>query len=132
MFFFKVILERISVRKSDLQMLNEAASRVLEDDTNSDVTEFLKTVNERFQYLEDEVAKKRDFFGGLVERWNEFTNRRRRISEIFQGTSSLIAKRQIRSADEVKDPCGSLKNPFGSLKIPFGYCLIPLNPFGSL
>lgn len=109
-------MERINVRKSDLQMLNETASSVLEEDANGDVSEFLKSVNERFQHLEDEVAKKRDFFGGLVDRWSEFTHRKRRISELFQRTSSLIVKRQITSAYEVQDQLVQCKKAIHELE----------------
>ena len=96
-------MERINVRKSDLQMLNNAASSILETDPDEDLTEFLNTVNERFIKLESEVAKKRDYFGDLVKRWNKFSDKKRRISELFRGTSCLIAKKPIRTTDEVRE-----------------------------
>ena len=96
-------MERISFRKSDLQVLNDTASSILESDPDENLTEFLKTVNERFNNLETEVSKKRDFFGDLVKRWNKFTDRKRRFSELFRGTTCLIAKNKIRSTREVRE-----------------------------
>lgn len=84
-------------------MLNDAASTILETEPDEDLSEFLKTVNQRFNNLEVEVSKKRDFFGELVERWNKFSDKKRRVSELFRGTSCLIAKRQIRGANEVRE-----------------------------
>ena len=84
-------------------MLNDAASSILESDPDEDLTEFLNTVNERFNNLETEVSRKRDFFGDLVQRWNKFSDKKRRISELFRGTSCLIVRKQIRSTDEVRE-----------------------------
>lgn len=84
-------------------MLNDAASSILETDQDESLTEFLRTVNGRFNNLETEVSRKRDFFGDLVKRWNKFSDRKRRVSELFRGTSCLIAKKQIRSKDEVRE-----------------------------
>ena len=84
-------------------MLNDAASSILETDQDESLTEFLRTVNGRFNNLETEVSRKRDFFGDLVKRWNKFSDRKRRVSELFRGTSCLIAKKQIRSKGEVRE-----------------------------
>ena len=84
-------------------MLNDAASSILETDEDESLTEFLRTVNRRFNNLETEVSRKRDYFGDLVKRWNKFSDKKRRVSELFRGTSCLIAKKQIRSKDEVRE-----------------------------
>jgi chromosome segregation ATPase len=84
-------------------MLNDAASSILETDPDEDISEFLNTVNERFVNLESEVARKRDYFGDLVKRWDKFSDRKRRISELFRGTSCVIAKKQIRTRDDVRE-----------------------------
>lgn len=84
-------------------MLNDAASSILEAEPDQNLTEFLNSVNERFSNLECEVSRKRDFFGDLVKRWKQFSDKKRRIVELFRGTSCLIAKKQIRSADEVRE-----------------------------
>ncbi len=84
-------------------MLNDAASSIMASNPDEDLTEFLNTVNERFNNLETEVSKKRDYFGDLVKRWDKFSNQKRRISELFRGTTCLIVKKQIRSTDEVRE-----------------------------
>ena len=75
----------------------------METDPDEDLKEFLNTVNERFNNLETEVSRKRDYFGDLVKRWHKFSDKKRRISELFRGTSCLIAKKQIRSTNEVRE-----------------------------
>ena len=83
-------------------MLNDAASSILATDDDEELSEFVRTVNERFNNLEVEVAKKRDFFGDLVKRWNKFSDKKRRVLELFRGTSVLIARKQISCKEEVR------------------------------